>query len=119
MNTKVLNNETRGNPMLLDINKMALIAQAPPLPGKQYWRPSSVAMREAKDYQSIPENLSNNAKLVEAVEGKDTTKIVVESLECLKQPFGPEHDEAIVIAFAMQNGLLTEVLKDNKDETIL
>ena len=47
--------------MLLDINKMALIAQAPPLPGKQYWRPSSVAMREAKDYQSIPENLSNNA----------------------------------------------------------
>jgi hypothetical protein len=34
MNTKVLNNETRGNPMLLDINKMALIAQVPPLPGK-------------------------------------------------------------------------------------
>lgn len=98
---------------------MASLAKSPILAHRQYWRPSTVAVLEATGYESLPENLSNNTELVEAVKSKDSVKIVVESLKCLCEPFGPEHDEAIVIAFAMQNGLLTEVLKDNKDETIL
>ena len=107
--------------MLLDIYKMASIAKSPYLSSidkspylspRKYWRPSSVAVLEANGYEVLPENISNNVELVEAVRSKDPVRIAVESLKCIKDPYGPEHDEAIVIAFAMKNGLLTQVTKD-------
>lgn len=98
--------------MLLDIYKMASIAKSPYLSSRKYYRPSSVAVLEANGYEVLPENISNNVKLVEAVRSKDSTTILTESLKCINDPYGPEHDEAIVIAFAMKNGLLTQVTKD-------
>ena len=69
---------------------------------------STVAVREGNKYTELPENISLNKDLITAVNSKNSKSIATEILKAFWSEFGLEHDEAIIIAFVVNQKLLPE-----------
>jgi len=73
---------------------------------KKYIHLSTIAVYEGNSYTELPENISTNASLLNAIKSGNTKETAVEILKAFYCKFGLEHDEAIIIAYAVNKKII-------------